>query len=127
MPHPIWAQTGVLYLNPEHDLFFDGFTPSLHFCIDTKLRILDGARPCREDLVPWDKKVFKPNGLPAIPPSREDLKWHHISAELPKLACQQIARMVRVTEPEPVKADHEEQRDSLSEKWASQDLSTGGG
>lgn len=102
-------------------MFFDGFTPSLHFCIDTKLRILDGVRPCSKDLdhlVPWDKKVFKPNGRPAAPPSREDVKWHHISAELPNLACQQIARMVRVTEPEPVKADHEEQRDSLVEKWA---------
>lgn len=37
----------------------------------------------------------------------EEQKWHHISAELPALACQQIAKLVRITEPEPVQTDEE--------------------
>lgn len=68
-------------------MFFSGINPSLHFCIDAKFNILDFDR---------------------ANPSREDLKWHHISAALP---CQNIAKMVRVMEPEPTQTQDEKEED----------------
>lgn len=41
-------------------------------------------------------------------PDPANLKWHHVSAELSADVCQKIAKLVRVTEPEPTRTEREE-------------------
>lgn len=67
-------------------MFIDGFDAGLHFCIDAKIEILEQRR------------------------TRADLKWRHITSELPAEACARVSRLICVTEPAPTQTPWEEDR-----------------
>ena len=68
-------KAGRIYISPEQDTLVVDFDCGMHFCVEGRMRSL-GRRQV----------------------GHEDVSCHHISAELPTVACRKVSSLIRVNE-----------------------------